>query len=218
MEVHKKLLILILFTLLLTGCGSEKYKINENTTLKGKITNTEVTKDNETKNVTILNLDEPIIIDGTKINKIEIDYDKDLKNDYDVEINGTIKENKDKDSVSYSFEVTDIEDVLSFVNTFANKDFSFAVPSDIIKLISIKEIDNGFAFYDSTDSYEILTIESVSKQEFNKLLNSGNVEKAASNREKVIIIKFNINSENTNEISKEIFNNIQKIKTTVQIK
>lgn len=222
MQKYKKIIILILLTFLITSCGNKEYKTNEEVTLKGRITTTEITKDNETKKVKVLNLEEPIIIDGTKINKIEIDYDKGIKDDYNITVVGTIEENSgDSNDLSYAFKVLDIDDILSFVNTFGNEDFTFAVPSELIKNITIKEIDKGFAIYSSDNpDNEVLSILAVTKEEFNKLQNDGNIEKVTSNRNKVVIIKFNIKDDNSGEYEtiEEIMNNVHRIKSTIQIK
>lgn len=222
MQKYKKIIILILLTFLITSCGNKEYKTNEEVTLKGRITTTEITKDNETKKVKVLNLEEPIIIDGTKINKIEIDYDKGIKDDYNITVVGTIEENSgDNNDLSYAFKVLDIDDILSFVNTFGNEDFTFAIPSELIKNITIKEIDKGFAIYSSDNQdNEVLSILAVTKEEFNKLQNDGNIEKVTSNRNKVVIIKFNIKDDNSGEYEtiEEIMNNVHRIKSTIQIK
>lgn len=219
MQKYKKIILLILITLIITNCGNKNYKLNEEITLKGRISTTEITKDNETKKVKVLNLDEPIIIDGTKINKIEIDYDKGIKDDYDITIMGKITENNSSNGdLSYSFKVSDIDNILSFINTFGNDDFTFAIPSELMKKINVKEIDKGFTIYSSENS-EILSIKAVSKAEFNKI-NTGNIEKVTSNRNKVVIIEFSsTDKENDNyETASEVLNELPKIKSTVQLK
>ncbi|HAB67095.1 MAG TPA: hypothetical protein DCE23_06985 [Firmicutes bacterium] len=219
MQKYKKIILLILITLIITNCGNKNYKLNEEITLKGRISTTEITKDNETKKVKVLNLDEPIIIDGTKINKIEIDYDKGIKDDYDITIMGKITENNGSNGdLSYSFKVSDIDNILSFINTFGNDDFTFAIPSELMKKINVKEIDKGFTIYSSENS-EILSIKAVSKAEFNKI-NTGNIEKVTSNRNKVVIIEFSsTDKENDNyETASEVLNELPKIKSTVQLK
>lgn len=224
MQKYRKIIILIVLTFLLAGCGQEKYKINEKITLRGTVSTTEITKDDETEKIKVLNLDKPIIVDGTKINKIELDYDRNLKDDYNVTIVGTIKENgKSSYDLSYAFEVIDIDDVLSFVNTFGNDDFTFAIPSDLIKKVIIKEIDRGFTVSSSDNpSYEIFRIVAVTKEEFNKLKNdkSGNIQKVNSNYKKVVIIQFNSDDDDNQnyEITSEIVDNINKIKSTIQLK
>lgn len=219
MQKYKKIILLILITLIITNCGNKSYKLNEEITLKGRISTTEITKDNETKKVKVLNLEEPIIIDGTKINKIEIDYDKGIKDDYDITIMGKITENNGSNGdLSYSFKVSDIDNILSFINTFGNDDFTFAIPSELMKKINVKEIDKGFTIYNSEDS-EILSIKAISKAEFNKI-NTGNIEKVTSNRNKVVIIEFSSSDkENDNyETASEVLNNLPKITSTVQLK
>ena len=90
MKNVKKCITLIFISLLLTGCQKEKFNINEEVILRGKVTTREIIENNESYKVNILNLDEPIIINGTKVKKIELDYDKDLKNDKELEIKGII--------------------------------------------------------------------------------------------------------------------------------
>ena len=72
MKKLKKIIVFASIFMFLTGCQNNKFKINEEVTLTGKITNSEIIKDNEKRKVSILNLDEPIIINGTKIKKIEL--------------------------------------------------------------------------------------------------------------------------------------------------
>lgn len=227
MKKFKRLLIFIGLILILTGCQNNKFKLNEEVTLKGKITNSEITKDNETHKVSILNLDEPIIVNGTKIKKIELEYDQDLKDNSEITIKGIIKSNNDSNvDLEYSFSVLDVDDILSYINNFSNDDFSMTIPTNIIKTCYIERIDNGFIIYSSKEKNienEVFRIVSLSNEEYNKIKDENNrsIEKVKSNKEKTIIILYN----NKMEISDDnmqnfdsIIKGIDNIKNTVKIK
>ncbi len=221
MQKYKKIILLILFTILIAGCSKNEYKVDDEVSLKGKISTTEIRKDDKSETIKMLELDEPIIIDGTKVHKIELDYDKNLKDGYEVEIKGTLKSNGDSNyQLSYAFEVIDIDDVLSYINTFSNEDFSFSIPSELIKKVNVEEIDNGFAIYSAnSSSYELFRIYTIPTKEF-KSISSSNYIKAVSNAKKVVVIKFNDteDSEENSSLTNEIMNNINHIKETVHLK
>lgn len=221
MQKYTKIILLIIFTILIAGCSKNEYKVDDEVSLKGKISTTEIRKDDKSETIKILELDEPIIIDGTKVHKIELDYDKNLKDGYEVEIKGTLKSNGDSSyQLSYAFEVIDIDDVLSYINTFSNEDFSFTIPSELIKKVNVEEIDNGFAIYNANGSlYELFRIYTIPSKEF-KSISSSNYIKAVSNAKQVVVIKFNDtdDSEENSTLTNEIMNNINQIKETVHLK
>ena len=66
-----KKIILIVLSLILFGCENKGFKINEEITLKGDIDTREIIEDGNYYQIQIISLDEPIIIDGTEINKLE---------------------------------------------------------------------------------------------------------------------------------------------------
>ena len=144
----------MLMTLILTNCGKEKLSLNEEVTLKGRITHQEVTENNVIKMISVLTLDEPIVIDGDLVRKIELDYDKDLKTDTDITITGVIKNNGDS-TYNYLFSAKDINDILSYVNTFNNGTFSMTIPTSIIKDVIVNKIENGYAVYLDNDGEKI---------------------------------------------------------------
>lgn len=227
MKNVKKCITLIFISLLLTGCQKEKFNINKEVILRGKVTTREIIENNESYKVNILNLDEPIIVNGTKVKKIELDYDKDLKNDKELEIKGIIKNNDNSNiDISYSFSVSDIDDLLSFVNTYNSKDFSMTIPTEIIKICSIKRINNGFIIYNSSDKGnldEIFRIISMPNEEFSSIQQNYNIfiEKVVSNKEKTIVIEYknDINqSDEYDENINQIIKQIDTIKNTVKIK
>lgn len=227
MKKFKKLVAFVIFSLILTGCQENKFKLNEEVTLKGKITNSEITQNDETHKVSILNLDEPIIIDGTKIKKIEIDYDKDLKENSEITITGTIKSNSDSDiDLAYSFSVSDVDDILSYINTYSNDDFQMTIPTSIIKICSIERIDHGFIIYSSsekTKNNEVFRIISLSNEEYNEIKDENNrsIDKVRSNKEKTVIIRYNndmeISDDNMDNFDK-VIKSIDNIKNTVKLK
>ncbi len=223
MKKFKKILALLLMTLLLTNCGEEKLELNQEVTLTGKVTVKEVTENNETTKVSYFELDEPIVIDGEKIYKIELDYDKEIKNNSELSITGTITNN---DNSSLSFAVSDIDDILSYINTFSNEDFSMTIPASLIKISTIKRIDNGFIIYSTSNMAnggEVFRIISVTNDEFKKLNKNETkyIEKITSTKEKTVIIQYPSTIEYTDENFADyetIANSINTIKDNVRLK
>ena len=227
MKKLKKIITLLAISMLLTNCGKEELKVNQEVTLTGTVTTREITKDNETKKVSILNLDEPIIIDGTSINKIELDYDKGLKENEEITIKGTITSNGDSSiDLDYAFSVSDIDDILSYINTFSNEEFSMTIPPEIIKISTIDRIENGFIISGTdkeNNKFEVFRVICVTNSEFKELNKneSSYIEKAISNKEKTVIIKFpndDITSEDNIETVEKIIDELETIKKNVRLK
>lgn len=227
MKRLKRILSLVAISLLLTNCGKEKLELNKQVTLTGTVTVKEIKKDNTTTKVSILNLDEPVIIDGDTIHKIELDSDKEIKNNSEITITGTLKSNSDSAiDLDYSFEVLDVDDILSYINTFTNEDFSMTIPAEIIKLCTVKQIDNGFVVYSTSNlemGGEVFRIISVTNEEFKVLNKNENkyIEKITSTKEKTIIIQYP--NENVEEYKnfkdyETIVKKITTIKDNVRIK
>ena len=219
MKKFKKIAALIIMTLILTNCGKEKLKLNEEIELSGTVTIKEITENNEQKKISILNLDKPFIIDGNTINKIELDYDKDIKNNSELTIKGVLKNNEDSSSdLAYSFSVEDISDILSYINTFSNDEFSMTIPAELIKISTIEKIENGFIVYSTANMKnggEVFRIISVSNDEFKVLNKNENsyIEKITSSKEKTVIIKY----PTTEEYSDEYFSDYEKIANQINI-
>ena len=227
MKKIKTTIAFIIMAFLITSCTTgEKVKLNETTTLKGTISTSEITKDNETKKINILTLDEPIIIDGTSVNKIEIDYDKDLKDNTETSITGTIKNNGEGNAnVKYSIEVDDIENALSYINTFSNDKFSITIPANLMKIATVKKIDNGFIIYSSNNMEyggEACRLIAMDSDEFKKLTKeNSNFEKVKSDKNITVIIKYPTDNEYSDEYFNEyekVMNSITQIKNSVRIK
>lgn len=227
MKKLKKIITLLAISMLLTNCGKEELKVNQEVTLTGTVTTREITKDNETKKVSILNLDEPIIIDGTSINKIELDYDKGLKENEEITIKGTITSNGDSSiDLDYAFSVSDIDDILSYINTFSNEEFSMTIPPEIIKISTIDRIEKGFIISGTdkeNNKFEVFRVICVTNSEFKELNKneSSYIEKAISNKEKTVIIKFpndDITSEDNIETVEKIIDELETIKKNVRLK
>ena len=227
MKRLNRILSLVAISLLLTNCGKEKLELNKQVTLTGTVTVKEIKKDDTTTKVSILNLDEPVIIDGDTIHKIELDSDKEIKNNSEITITGTLKSNSDSAiDLDYSFEVLDVDDILSYINTFTNEDFSMTIPAEIIKLCTVKQIDNGFVVYSTSNlemGGEVFRIISVTNEEF-KILNKNEnkyIEKITSTKEKTIIIQYP--NENVEEYKnfkdyETIVKKITTIKDNVRLK
>lgn len=226
MKNLKKIIYLCLMTIILTGCLANELELNKKVDLKGIIETNEITKDNQTYKVSILHLEEPIIIEGNKINQIAIDYNKLLQNDIETTISGEIITNENPNlDLQYSIKVNNIDNILSYINTFTNKDFSVTIPLDIIKICNISNIENGFTISladQNDDLIELFRIISVSNNEFKEIRENESlkIEKITSNKEKTIILLYskedykNSSYENYNQI----ISDIDKIKDTVVIK
>lgn len=219
MKKFKRIITLLAMTLLLTNCGKEKLELNQKIELTGTVSIKEVTENDETKKVSILNLDEPVIIDGNTIHKIELDYDKDLKNNSELTIKGVLKSNDDSNlDLDYSFVVEDISDILSYVNTFSNDEFSMTIPAELIKISTIEKIDNGFIVYSTANMKnggEVFRIISVTNEEFKTMNKNENnyIEKITSSKERTVIIKY----PTTEEYSEENFADYEKIANQINI-
>ncbi len=226
MKNLKKIIYLCLMTIILTGCLANELELNKKVDLKGIIETNEITKDNQTYKVSILHLEEPIIIEGNKINQIAIDYNKLLQNDIETTISGEIITNENPNlDLQYSIKVNNIDNILSYINTFTNKDFSVTIPLDIIKICNISNIENGFTISladQNDDLVELFRIISVSNNKFKEIRENESlkIEKITSNKEKTVILLYskedykNSSYENYNQI----ISNINKIKDTVVIK
>jgi hypothetical protein len=209
MKKFKRIITLILMTLILTNCGKEKLSLNEEVTLKGRITHQEVTENNSTKKISVLTLDEPIVIDGDLVRKIELDYNKDLKTDTDITITGVIKDNGDS-TYNYLFSANDIDDILSFVNTFNNGTFSMTIPTNIIKDVIVSQIEDGYALYLDNDGekIEIFKVKAVSKLDYESLKNDDEVELevAHSKGDKKVVIIYS-----TDEVPETLLDTLEDI-------
>ena len=220
----RKKRILIIFTfiiLLLVGCDkSEKYETEKTTTLKGKIVINTIKKDGETKNISILELEKAINIDGVITDKIEIEYDKNLKNDTETTITGTLKANLDGETnLKYSISVDSIDNILSYINTFSNEVFSVAIPAKLMKTVSVKEITDGFIIY-SSETNEACKIIAMTNDDYKRLSKDDiRFEKIKSNKEySIVLIYPNTSSEEPTEEEQLLFEEIENIKSSVKLK
>ena len=98
----KKIYLLIIISLLLFGCEKE-FKTNDTITIKGTVNTEEIIDNGTYHRITILELQEPIIIEGTEINKIELNTEEVLDNE-EVEVTG-ILEDTSTSGLSYSLKV-----------------------------------------------------------------------------------------------------------------
>lgn len=223
MKKFKRICLILISVLFVYGCTTTKeYQENEEITLSGTIENEVITIDGTTKNISVLSLEEPITVNGQEINKVEIDYDKDLKEDTKISITGKLSKNTDGNvNLSYSFDVSSIDDMFAYINTFNSDDFSMTIPSEIMSIVTIEKIDNGFILKESTSSAEIFRIVSLSKKEFNEMNNNGtsSIEKVRSDSEKVITIIYSLDTGSSNNANVgTIINELSNIKQGVKIK
>lgn len=221
MKKFKRIITLLLMTLILTNCGKEKLSLNEEVTLTGRISHQEITGNNAMKMISVLTLDEPVIIDGDLVSKIELEYDKDLKTDQDITITGTIKDNGNS-TYDYLFSASSINDILSYVNTFSNNDFSITIPVDIIKDVIVDKIDNGFkvSIEHKDKKYEVFRAISVTKSEYNELKSNSEVELAKSKDDKRVVLVYSEEEipEAYADVLENIDKSIPKIKGNIRIK
>lgn len=211
-------IVLLLIVLLLAGCKKDSYSKNDNAKLNGTISY-ETTDDNETK--AYLNLDEPIIIDDKSVNKIEIDYDKELKDNTKTGIEGTIKEDNGK----YLIEVDDIDNLLSYVNKYSNDVFSLTIPTDIIKIVTVEKTDTGFIIYSTRNmdkGGKVLEIKYITTAEYKKLNNKKQVINRITSNDNYTIISISPTTTEYNaEYAKDyeiISDHIKAIEKSIKLK
>ncbi len=225
----KKILTILSILLLITGCSkkAKTYKINDEINLEGKISTAEIMQDGKNKKVNILNLDSPIIINNTAVHKIELGYDKELKNDIEISLKGIIKDGtKSELNLDYIFEITALDNSMSIVNTFANETFSITIPTEIIDICTVKEIANGFIIYSTNNipnGGEVLRILSVTNDEFQNLRQNKKIliEKITSNKKNTIITMYPTDNQYSKEYELEyekIGNSINDIKENIKLK
>lgn len=221
MKKFRRIITLLLMTLLLTNCGKEKLSLNEEVTLTGRITHQQITENDTMKMISVLTLEEPVVIDGEIVRKIELEYDKDLKTDTDITITGTIKDNGDS-TYDYLFSASSINDILSYVNTFSNEDFSITIPVELMKELFVEKIDNGYkvSIEYKDKKYEVFRAISVTKAEYNNIKNDSSIEVAKSNDTKKIIIVYSDDDipEEKIEVAEDIYKSMPKITGNIRIK
>ena len=221
MKKLKRIITLLIMTLLLTNCGKEKLSLNEEVTLTGRVTHQEIMDNDAIKMISVLTLEEPVVIDGDLVRKIELEYDKDLKTDTDITITGTIK-NNDGSTYNYLFSANSINDILSYVNTFSNDDFSITIPVELMKELFVEEIENGYkvSIEYKNKKYEIFRAISVSKSEYNDIKNDSSIVLAKSNDKKKIIIVYSEDEvpEAKIDVAEDVYKSMSKITGNIRIK
>lgn len=223
MKKSKKIYILLIMIIFITACSKEEYKVSDEINVTGTITNNKTIEDGEYISKSVLNLDKPIVVNGKSVTQVEIDYDKDLKDNSKVTISGTIS---NSDTTSYGIEVKDINEPEAYVNTFNSENFSVTIPTSLIKLCTIEKIDKGFIVYSSSNmdkGGEVFKIVSVTNKKFQELQSneSAYIEKIKSNQTNTIIIMYPTTTEyndNNFEEYETIANSINEIKNNVTIK
>lgn len=226
-SINKKIII-SLITLTMCSCAQKEnsYSNEETIEIKGTIGTKTIEENGVEKDINVLIPTNPIIIDNKTINEIEIDYDKTLKDDYNVTIKGKINNDTELSSNEYSIIVEDVDDVSSLTNTYHHNDFSMTIPTSIIKLCSIEKTEKGFIVYSrSNKAYggEVFTIEALTKEEFNEVRkdNTKYVERVTSNNEKTIVMEFPTTTEYDAAYAEEyeqIGNSINQIKNNIKQK
>lgn len=228
MKSVRKKIIFGLMILTLCSCAQKEnsYESDDQIEIKGKIVSKTITEDGIEKVINVLIPTKPIIVDNETVTEIEIDYDKNLKDNYNVTIKGILKDSALTKDTDFSISVNDIDDVSSLTNTYHYDDFSMTIPTSIIKLCSIEKTEKGFIVYSrSNKEYggEVFTVESVTKNEFNDLREdkSKYIERITSNSKKTIVMEFPTTTEFSEEFAEEyetIGNSINQIKNNIKQK
>lgn len=188
----KKIITIIFTVILLCGCQNKEYNVNDNIEINGIVENKSL-KDGK---ISILNLDNEIIIDGVKVSRLALDYDKDFKDKKEVDLEGTIISTSDNNfDISYTLKIDDVNPSSAIENTFSSNDFTMTIPTDLIKLCSIKKLDNGFIIYSKSsldNGGEVFRLVSISNKEFKALQVSEDktLEKGNSNSEKTVVVIY----------------------------
>lgn len=222
MKKTLKIIIVLLVAIFISACSKKEYKVSDEVNLTGTVTNNETIINGEYSTKSILKLDDPIIIDGKSVTQIEIDYDKDLKDNSKVTISGVLSTSK---TTSFGINVSDVAESESLVNTFSNSVFSVTIPTSLIKICTVSEITNGFIVYSTSNmdnGGEVFRIVSVSNKRFQELQNNSNayIEKIASNQSNTVIIIYPTTNEYSEENYEEyetIGNSIESIKNNVRL-
>lgn len=219
--------ICVLSIIFLAACTNKtnNYAVNDKINLTGTVSSKEIIENGIKKKINILNLEKSINIDGQLTSKFYIDFDQNLKENEKVSITGTLKEQVAPDiNLSYGISVSDIDNE-SLINTFSNDDFSLTIPSDLIKLCFVEEIDHGYIIYSINNlsvGGEVFKVISVSNDEFKNMVdeNTLNFEKISSDLTKTVIIIYPNNAMYTEEYQHEyarIGDSLNKIKENIRL-
>ncbi len=102
----RRLAILVFLLMLLVGCSN---KLDKEVTLTGEIITREIMVNSEGHKVSILDLDEPLVIQGIAVNSVKLSDNKDIENNTKVVVQGILEENKDEDlDIRYEVNVKNI--------------------------------------------------------------------------------------------------------------
>jgi hypothetical protein len=219
MKRVKVLVVLTFIFVILVGCGkAEKYEVDKATTLRGKIVINTIKKDDKTEQVSILELEKAITIDGVITDKIEIDYDKDLKNNTETTVSGTIKKNAGKTDLKYSISIDSIDNILSYINTFSNDIFSISIPAKLMKSVSVRPINDGFIIVTSNnrEAFRVLALDNEEYKNLSKDDISYDVVK--SNKKYTIVFMFAISDDEVTKEEQELFTELNNIKRSITLK
>ena len=221
MKKINKLLIFALLIIFLTSCKkSEQYNINEPVSLHGKIVINEVTKDGHTEKISILELDKEININGVMTDKVELEYDKELKNNTETTINGKIASNEEEGltDLKFALSVDTVDNILSYVNSFSNDLFSVAIPAKLMKETSVERIENGFII-NSRNKKEVFRILALPNEEYKALSKDEiNYELVKSDKQKTVIIIHQNNLDTDDSSIDALYQELDNIKKSIKLK
>ena len=99
-------ILLIILLLVMFGCNN---KLDKEVTLTGKVITREIMVENEAYKVSILNLDEPLVVNGTSVNSVKLNNNE-IENNKEVTVRGTLEENNDSIiDLKYELDIKNIE-------------------------------------------------------------------------------------------------------------
>lgn len=103
-----RIITFIFILLLISSCGNKELDTKE-LTLSGNVITHELIQDGVKHEISVLNLNNPIIIDGIMVNAIELNYEESLEDEGNVTITGKVEENTSSDyGLKYILDVSSI--------------------------------------------------------------------------------------------------------------
>ena len=126
----------------------------------------------------------------------------------------------DKLILKYAIQVDSVDNILSYINNFSNDIFSLAIPPKLMKIVTVKEMNDGFIIY-SENSEEAFKIIAVTPDDYKELTkNDLHMEVARNNKNYYVVIIYP-NDDDSKEPSKaeqELYKEIDNIKGSIKIK
>lgn len=106
LDMKIRYILLIILLLVMVGCNN---KLDKEVTLTGKVITREIMVESEAYKVSILNLDEPLVVNGTSVNSVKLNNNE-IENNKEVTVRGTLEENNDSIiDLKYELDIKNIE-------------------------------------------------------------------------------------------------------------